>query len=227
MSAPESTREGTLFDLTRPASAKTHTLSANDGAAEVREAATTADAGASADEAAAGDDADAPREEASGPQDRKRIADQLDALKRKELELRRALVIADHPELADAVRALGNRAYAVTRAEAKLAQGLSKGEVRRREVLEKKLGSLRSKRAELDTQIAELEGELAQLGTDRLSTFESERMQAMEQLLIALGQHEAALHAAGLEASALVPEIGPWLPELETIAQQLVARADA
>ena len=38
--------------------------------------------------------------------DRKKIEEQLGALKRKEAELRRALAIADHPALAEAIRAL-------------------------------------------------------------------------------------------------------------------------
>ena len=74
--------------------------------------------------------------------DRRKLEEQLESLKRKEFELRRALTIADHPVLADAIRELEGRAYAVARAEGKLAQGLSKAEERRRDTLEKKLGTI-------------------------------------------------------------------------------------
>jgi hypothetical protein len=154
---------------------------------------------------------------------RKRLEEQLEALKRKETELRRALVIADHPELADAIRALQGRAYAIGRVETKLAQGLSKAEERRRETLDKKLGALRIKRDELDTQIGALEAELSALGAERTAAFELERKQALEQLLIALGTHEPSLRAAGIDASALVPELNQWLPEIEALAERLVA----
>jgi len=161
-----------------------------------------------------------PQSEANTQSERKRLAEQLEALKRKELELRRALVMADHPELVGAIRAIEARAIAVSRAQAKLAQGFSKSEARRREVVDKKLVTLRDKRAELDTQIAALEGELAGLGAERLDTFESERKQALEQLVIALGTHVAALSAAGLDAVGLIPEIAGWLTEIEAISAQ-------
>lgn len=162
----------------------------------------------------------APQSEAGAQGERKRLAEQLDALKRKELELRRALAMADHPELVGAIRAIEARALAVSRAEAKLAQGFSKSEARRREVVDKKLSALRDKRAELDAQIGAFESELAGLGTDRLATFESERKQALEQLVVALGTHVAALSAAGLDAVALIPEITSWLTEIEAISAQ-------
>src|SRR4051812_32573929 len=107
--------------------------------------------------------------------ERRRLEEQLNALKRREAELRRALAIADHPELADAVRALDGATYAVTRIEAKMAQGLSKSEEKRRETVEKKLAQAEEKRAELDSQIAEFRAELNTLGEERVRTFESER----------------------------------------------------
>ncbi|MEY4514081.1 MAG: hypothetical protein RLZZ450_6203 [Pseudomonadota bacterium] len=154
---------------------------------------------------------------------RKRLEEQLEALKRKETELRRALVIADHPELADAIRALQGRAYAIGRVEAKLAQGLSKAEERRRETLDKKLSALCAKRDELNTQIGALEVELHALGAERTAAIELERKQALEQLLIALGTHEPSLRSAGIDASTLVPELNQWLPEVEGLAERLVA----
>jgi hypothetical protein len=154
---------------------------------------------------------------------RKKLEEQLEALKRKEFELRRALAIADHPELAEAVRVIEGRAFQISRVEAKLAQGLTKSEERRRDTIEKKLGSLRDKRAELDAQIGVLESELLALGAERATTFGSERLQALEQLLIALSTHQAALDAAGMEASSLVPELARWLPEIEVLAEQLAA----
>jgi hypothetical protein len=151
---------------------------------------------------------------ASAQADRKRLAEQLDALKRKENGLRRALAAAEHPELAEPIRLIEGRAFSVSRAEAKLAQGFSKSEARRREVIEKKLGSLRDKRSELDRQIGTLEAELGGLGAGRLATFGHERQEALEQLLIALGTHAAAFRAVGLDPTSLVPEIEAWLPEL-------------
>jgi chromosome segregation ATPase len=165
--------------------------------------------------------------EAIAQNNRKRLAEQLDALKRKEFELRRALAAAEHPELADAIRSIELGALAVSRATDKLAQGFSKSEARRREVVDKKLAALRAKREELDAQIGALETELAGLGSDRLAGFESERRAALEQLLIALGSHHDALTAAGLEPSRLVPEIEGWLPELDALAEKVSARASA
>jgi hypothetical protein len=161
--------------------------------------------------------------EAIAQNERKRLAEQLHALKRKEFEIRRALAATDHPDLAEAIRTLEGRAFTVSRAEAKLAQGFSKSEARRREVIDKKLGTLRAKREELDTQITALETELGGLGADRLSTFESERQTALEQLMIAMAQHANEFRAANLEPSSLVPEIEGWLPELEAIAKKLSA----
>jgi hypothetical protein len=80
---------------------------------------------------------------------------------------------------------------------------------------------LREKRAELDSQIGALEAELGGLGADRLATFESERQKALEQLMISIASHDAALRAAGLDPSQLVPEIAGWLPELDALAEKL------
>jgi len=162
-----------------------------------------------------------------GKPDRRKLEEQLEALKRKEFELRRALSIADHPDLADAIRALEGRAYAIQRAETKLAQGLSKSEERRRETIEKKLASLREKRAELDAQIGALELEQQALGAERAQAFEAERRHALEQLLVTLGTHEPAFRAAGLEATELVPELTRYLPEIQVLAESLVAARDA
>jgi hypothetical protein len=163
----------------------------------------------------------------SGKLERRRLEEQLEALKRKELELRRALVIADHPALAEGIRVLEGRTYALGRIEAKLAEGMSKSEARRSETIEKKLSSLREKRAELDTQIAGLELELRGLGAERLEAFAAERHQALEQLLVALGKHEPALREAGIDAASLVPEIARWAPEVQALAESLVAARDA
>jgi hypothetical protein len=217
MSVSETTTEATLFDL-RPSEPPSPV--ALEQPHRPTEIASSADAEESASDVA---DAAGDSDEATPYNDRKRIEEQLDALKRKEIELRRALVVTDHPELAEAIRTLGSRALAVSRAEAKLAQGLSKTEVRKREGIEKKLGSLRAKREELEGQIKALEVELGGLGSERLATFEAERREAMQQLMLTLGEHEEQLRAAGLDASALVPEISGWMPELATIAKALVA----
>jgi hypothetical protein len=160
--------------------------------------------------------------------DRKRLAEQLDALRRKEAELLRALAITDHPELADAIRTIEARVYCVARADAKLAQGLSKSEARRQEALSKKLTALREKRSELDTQIATLEAESKELGTSRLSDFQRERQDALQDLMVALATHDPALEAAGLDVRSLLPELSGLLPELEAIARSVSeSRADA
>jgi chromosome segregation ATPase len=154
--------------------------------------------------------------------DKRRLEQQLEALKRRELELRRTLAVADHPTLADAIRLLDGRAYALTRIEAKLAQGLSKSEERRKETLEKKLGALRAKAAELDGQIAELNAELESLVHARVAALEAERRTALHELVACLGEHAAALAAAGLDAADLVPEIGQRMAEIRSAAQDLV-----
>jgi chromosome segregation ATPase len=186
--------------------------------------------GATSAPSTAGSDAKAStvHEAAADPDaERRRLKEQLDALERKQAELRRALAIAEHPGLADALRAVEGRVYAVARAEAKRAQGLSKAEERRRETLEKKLGVARARRDELDAQVAELERELAPLGEARRVAAEGERTEALEALVHALGAHEGAFRAAGLEVAALVPDVARWLPEIRSTAEAIVARGQA
>jgi len=229
MSATTADTEPTLFDP-RPldpkpreaaaSASESHAVAEADGDANQPEEA-AAPSSASEDAGEIGADGEKPTQ-----LDRKRLAEQLDALKRKEAELRRALAVADHPELADAIRSLEASAYCVTRAENKLAQGFSKSEARRREVIEKKLSSLREKRAELDTQITTLETELSGLGTQRLAEFELERKNALKDLMIALATHDPALSAAGYDAQSLVPEIGAWMPELEAVAREVSAASN-
>jgi hypothetical protein len=237
MSASESFTEPSLFDhssrepANKPVPAPTTKVEERTPRSETAPAAASTDAVSGSAEAAVLEESDGAQlaktldvplsPEAIAQNERKRLADQLEALKRKEFELRRALAAADHPEVAEAIRTIEGRAFAVERAEAKVAQGFSKSEARRRDVIEKKLGTLREKRAELDTQIGALEAELGGLGADRLATFESERQKALEQLMIAIASHGAALRAAGLDPSQLVPEIAGWLPELDALAEKL------
>ena len=155
--------------------------------------------------------------------DKKRIEEQLEALKRKELELRRALALADHPALSDAVRRLDGLLYALKRVEEKVDKGPSKAETRRREVIEKKLEALRAKAAELAAQIGQLEAEHATLVREREEALEHERREALEALVLSLGEHSAALSEAGLDAAELVPELGQRLPEIRQVAEQLSA----
>lgn len=180
-----------------------------------------------ASETAASETAASETAPAEMPPDRKKIEEQLGALKRKEAELRRALAIADHPALGEAIRAVEGRVYAVTRAEAKMAEGLSKSESKKRETLEKKLGVARAKRDEIQATIDALEAELAPLGEERARAAEAERKDAMERLLAALATHDDAFRAAGVEASALVPELGRLLPDVQAMAESLVATRDA
>jgi hypothetical protein len=154
---------------------------------------------------------------------KRKLEEQLEALKRKEIELRRALVVADHPELAEAIRLLQGRTYALERSHEKLTLGLTKVELRRGETLQKKRAGLAEKRAELDAQIAELDAELLGLGVERQQGFEAAHRQALEELLIALGAHLGQVQAAGLEVTDLVPELKRWLPEIEQLAAQKTA----
>lgn len=154
--------------------------------------------------------------------DRKRLEEQLEALKKKELELRRAIAIADHPDLAEAIRRLDGRAYALVRVETKITIGLSKAEERRKDGIEKKLETLREKRAELDTQIVALEQEHASLVREREIALQKERSEALHDLVLTLGEHAAALAAAGLDAADLVPEIGQRMDEIRAHAETLV-----
>lgn len=169
---------------------------------------------------------ESPSLEATPRLERKRLEEQLDALKRREGELRRALAIADHPELAEAVRLLEGAAYAVSRVEAKMAQGLSKSEEKRRETLEKKLSQAFEKRAELDAQIAEFEAELRKLGEERIAAFEAERREALIQLIGSLNTHSEAFSTAGVDPDGLVPDLARLMPEVRTLAEELVRARD-
>lgn len=169
-------------------------------------------------------EASADASEASGANERRRLEEQLEALKRREVELRRALALADHPALADAVRLLEGRMYSVGRADAKLATGLSKSELRRVDTLEKKLSSARVRREELDQQVAELERELSQLGVERIEAFRAERRDALVQLIAELNRHDDAFRAAGVEVFALLPLLGELMPEIRALAAELASR---
>jgi hypothetical protein len=151
---------------------------------------------------------------------KRKLEEQLEALKRKEAELRRALVVAEHPELADAIRLLQGRTYALERSAEKLALGLTKAELRRRETLQKKRTGLEQKRAELDAEIAGLDGELLSLGVERQRGYEAEHRQALEELLLALGAHVGEVQAAGLDVGELLPDLKRWMPEIERLAAQ-------
>ncbi|GAB5545566.1 MAG: hypothetical protein RLP09_33035 [Sandaracinaceae bacterium] len=171
---------------------------------------------ASSDESAA---SSAPVDEAAqAEKERERIQQQLAQLERKQAELKRALAMANHPDLADALRQVEGRAYGVTRVEEQLAQPLSKGEERQRAKLEKKLGAAREKRAALDAQIAEIEAELGGLVEDRVAELHAQRQTALHQLFTVLAQHSDGFEAAGLKVAELIPELDDWLPELRTMA---------
>jgi len=160
-------------------------------------------------------------EEVEGQVDRRALEAQLEALKRKESELRRALAMADHPELAEAIRVIEGRAYAVTRVEAKIAAGLSKSEERKRDTLEKKLVALQEKRSEIDAQIGEVREQLAPLGQARTDAFEAERRAAVQELILAMSHHDDALRGASLDVAQLVPEIARLMPEIVAMAESL------
>lgn len=153
--------------------------------------------------------------------ERQRIAQQLADLERKQAELKRALAMADHPELADALREVEGRAYGVRRVEAQLAQPLTKSEERQRAKLEKKLAAARDKRAALDAQIEALEAELGPLSHERVAQLEEKRASALHQLFATLARHSEGFEAAGLLVTELVPELDAWLPELRTMAGEV------
>lgn len=160
--------------------------------------------------------------------DRKRIEEQLAQLEKRRLELCRELAITDHPEIAEPIREIEGRIYAVHRVEARMAEGLSKAEARRIEALQKKREGLAAKKAELDAKRAEVQGqldaldrELSELGEDREATFHRERNQALEALVIALGTHAPAFQSASVEIATLIPELTARMPEVQTVAERL------
>jgi hypothetical protein len=149
--------------------------------------------------------------------ERERIQSQLEQLKQRESELRRELAIAEHPDLADAIRQIEGRAYGVRRVEAKIAQGLSKSEQRKKETLEKKLATALERRAEMDAQITALEAELLPLGQGRVTAFETERVEALLRLAALLEEHEAKVAAANLDLTSLVPSLAGWSDDLAAL----------
>ena len=228
MTVTEAKMEPSLFDLrSREAEPQQpHSTSVpSTNLASQAEAANDALAASIAHEAAElAETAESPEPTVEKAEDkRKRIEKQLDALKRKEAELRRALLVTGHPEIGDVIGAIEGRVFAVTRAEEKAGHGLSKAELRRRETIDKKLASLREKRVELDSQIGALEQELAGLGSEQLAAFEAERRQALTQLLVTISTHASALSAVGLDANSLVPD--RLLSEIEAIAREVSAQS--
>jgi len=149
--------------------------------------------------------------------ERERIQHQLQQLKQRESELRRELAIAEHPELADAIRQIEGRAYGVGRIDAKMAEGLSKSELRKKDTLEKKLLTAMEKRVELDQQIAALETDLSPLGEARTQGFQSERGEALLRLASLLDEHAVAIAAAKLDLDALIPALPTWREEIATL----------
>jgi hypothetical protein len=149
--------------------------------------------------------------------ERDRIQSQLEQLKQRECELRRELAIAEHPELADAIHQVEGRAYGVRRVEAKIAQGLSRSEQRKKETLEKKLAVAMQRRAEIDAQIGALHAELEPLGQGRITAFETERVEALLRLIAVLDEHEPAIATAGLDLASLVPSLSSWRADIDAI----------
>jgi hypothetical protein len=199
-------------------------------ASEARQTAETADAAQSAQAGETGEPGETAQAAAPGatpPDEKKRLEKQLDALKRKESELRRALLVAERPELAEAIRTIQGHAYSVQRAEDKASHGLSKAEVRRRDTLDKKLTGLREKRTELDKQIEALEAEHNTLGAEQAAASQVERRQALGQLLRSLSMNAAAFTDAGIDAQSVVPELARLMPELEGFARELTDTAQS
>jgi len=184
---------------------------------------------------------DTPAEPALEPQpvtdassERRRLEAELAAIEKKRDELARALIVNAHPELADPIRVLTGRVYAVSRVEERMREPLSKGETRKLESLGKKRESLLAKRAELDakraeieTEIGTVEHELALLGEERTKGFTREREEALEQLVVSLAQHGAAFDGAGVDPVRLVEGLDARMAEVKQTAEQLATRASA
>ncbi|HEY4120749.1 MAG TPA: hypothetical protein VGM56_22945 [Byssovorax sp.] len=160
--------------------------------------------------------------------DKKRIHDQLEALKRRESELRRELAIADHPALRGALRTIERGAAGVAAVDARIAEGLSKAEERKREVLDKrheaavarrdevktKIEELGAKLGELEAKVVELDAERAALGEVRTTALELERRSALTVLAAALVEHGPAIAAVGLDLPALVPALDGYRADI-------------
>lgn len=166
--------------------------------------------------------------------ERRRLEAELAAVERKREELARALLVNAHPELADPLRVLSGRLYAVARVEERMREPLSKSEVRKVESLGKKRDSLLVRRAELDAkrgelehEIAGVERELAQLGDERTRAFERERGEALEQLVVAMAQLGPAFDAAGVDPARLVDGLDVRMPDVKATAEALASRASA
>lgn len=168
-----------------------------------------------------------PSESSSSPEpsdeERERIVRQLEQLERKQAELRRALIVADHPTLAGPIREVDGRVYGVQLASDRLDAPLSKSEQKKLERLAKKIDTLRAKRDELDRSIAELEKEHAELGDERTATLEAQRQEALNNLLTTMAEHAPAFDEAGLQISELIPELERWLPTLRAMAEEKVS----
>jgi hypothetical protein len=171
----------------------------------------------------------------AGPEDaageRRRLEAELAAIERKREELARALIVNAHPELADPIRVLTGRLYAVARVEERMREPLSKAEVRKAESLGKKRESLLAKRAELDVKRTEIEAEfgavdhdLAQLGVERTKGFERERCDALEQLVVSLAQLGPSFDAAGVDPVRLVDGLAQRMPDVKSTAEALASR---
>lgn len=159
------------------------------------------------------------KEDAAAKAERKRIEEQLAMLEKKQAELRRALAIADHPELGEAIREIEGRIYRASKAQTKLENPLTKSEVRQRDKLAKKLETARAKRAELDQTIASLETELNALGEGRIEGLKAEHDAAVRALFATLARYAEAFESAGLQAANLIPELKAWLPTLRALAE--------
>src|SRR5688572_895276 len=87
------------------------------------------------------------RESVESLPDRKTLELELEAVRRKELALVRAIAITDHPGLGEVLAQLDERLATVVRLEQQLASGLSGAELQRRDTLLEVLGRLYDKRA--------------------------------------------------------------------------------
>ncbi|MBX7195184.1 MAG: hypothetical protein K1X94_24225 [Sandaracinaceae bacterium] len=165
--------------------------------------------------------------------ERRRLEAELAAIERKREELSRALIVNAHPELADPIRVLTGRLYAVARVEERMREPLSKAEVRKVESLGKKRESLVLKRAELDAKRLELEAELAQLdhelallGEERTKSFDRERNDALEQLVVTLAQLGPAFDQAGVDPVRLVEGLDARMADIKATAESLASRTN-
>jgi len=137
--------------------------------------------------------------------DRQRLEQELRAVRRKELELMRAIVVADHPQLGEALTVLETHMQRVVSAQQQLAEGLSESDRRRHAELTELMNGLKQQRADLNLEIEAHECELRALGEERSQRLQFAEREALHALATAHQEHERSLLSAGANLEVLLP----------------------